>query len=78
MKTFDWPIYRAPFSGPEHQQAVCVDLWYDRHLRSWVVAYCDYQGNQLGEAEYFACHGLDTAQARVQKYCSHHLEFKRV
>lgn len=29
-----------------------VDMWYDRHERSWVVQLKDQEENQIGEATY--------------------------
>lgn len=34
------------------ESGLWVDSWYDRAIRSWIVAVKDREGNQVGDADY--------------------------
>lgn len=41
-------------SNPDRSAPLVRDVWFDRYTQSWVVQIKDIQGNQIGEATFFA------------------------
>jgi hypothetical protein len=60
-KSIDYEIkyYNAkPFS---------IDMWYNRHERSWVVRVMDEEGNQIGDATYVYSKSEALDQVKIWK-----------
>jgi hypothetical protein len=47
-----------------------VDMWYNRHERSWVIQVKDEEGNQIGNATYVATkpEALNQVKYWIEKY----------